>query len=95
MRRLGRFWFSALLVVASRVGAAVRGDPKEPLIGFGIGLALLVAYFPIWRWLARKHPNLATEWQPDLLSESPHQDRPMRPSEPISNVHLVGESNQE
>lgn len=85
MRRLGRFWTSVALCLTTLIGAILTGRVEQALLGFAIGVGAVGAYFPVWRWLAVKHPGLATEWQPELLSDGP-RDVPMHPAEPLSNV---------
>jgi hypothetical protein len=49
-----------------------------------MGLGLLVVFFPLWRLIASRSPELATE----VLDEI-QIDRPVHPAEPSSNVRRI------
>jgi hypothetical protein len=58
------------------------------VLALSIGLLLILLFFPAWRAIAVRSPELATEGNPELLDEI-QRDMPMHPSEPNSNVHRM------
>jgi hypothetical protein len=73
-----------------RTLAAARSDAEthDVLAGVAIGLLLLIAYYPVWRWLATRWPDAATNWEPELL-DGPMGKTELHPTEPTSNVRRV------
>jgi hypothetical protein len=87
MRHRPGFWGGVILCVAAFTRATIESR-TEAMWALVIGVALVVAFFPIWRVLAARWPSMWTDDQPELLDEI-QVDRPMHPEEPESNVHLV------
>jgi hypothetical protein len=54
----------------------------------GIGLVLILAWLPIWRVIAARSPEVATEGRPDLLGTQVPESN-LHPEEPHSNVRLT------
>ena len=73
-----------------RALAAARSDAEtqDVLIGVALGLLLLIAYYPVWRWLAARWPDAATNCEPELL-DGPMGKTELHPAEPTSNVRRV------
>ena len=88
MRRGPRFRWNVALCGIVCTGLAVRESAAAVLIAAGIGFGMVVLFFPFWRALAIRSPELATEGHPELLEGLPGDNR-LHPSEPSTNVHRV------
>jgi hypothetical protein len=61
--------FGPATIVREITSASSGAEAQDVVIGIAVGLLLLVGYYPVWRWLAKRYPKAATSWQPELLDE--------------------------
>jgi hypothetical protein len=88
MRRGGHFWWSVGLCAVAVLGAIRREGILSSLVAVAIGLVLILAWFPVWRVIATRSPEVATEGRPDLLGPQA-LEADLHPQEPHSNVRLT------